>query len=32
MTMTVQGAALDNTGKPLNATRGTSIILDVIAK
>jgi DNA-binding beta-propeller fold protein YncE len=32
VTMTVQGAALDKNGNPLNATRGYTIILDVIAK
>jgi sugar lactone lactonase YvrE len=32
VTMTVQGAALDKNGNPLNATRGVTIILDVIAK
>jgi sugar lactone lactonase YvrE len=32
VTMTVQGVALDENGNPLNATRGYSIILDVIAK
>ena len=32
VTMTVQGAALDKSGNSLNATRGVTIILDVIAK